>query len=53
MKDAAAALPYPMGKGTKGSFLLFVGRKEGESGVQGGDKHRIESSVPGCSASCP
>lgn len=41
MKEAAAALPFPVGKGTKDSFFLLVEEMRERARAQGGDKHRV------------
>ena len=52
MKEAAAALPFPTGKGTQGDFLLLVKEMKGRVRVRGQEEAVDWKLESGFSASC-
>ena len=53
MKEAAAALPFPTGKGTEGGFFLLVEEMRGRARIRGWEEALDWELESGSSASCP
>lgn len=53
MKEAAAALPFPTGKGTQGDFFSLVEEMKGRARVQGQEEAMDWELESVFSASCP